>query len=137
LYGGYSSTPAEFENRSVVLDDNITWTVIQVNPIKTSYVEGDNETLPWIGSFHGKDELVEGGIKFWNIVNRSDQYLLKLYVYDDQAIGIVHEEGVITTTGRPFKADVVTWLQIDTSRGKIVRWMSIYPASEVLPALHP
>jgi hypothetical protein len=109
--------------------------VIQVNPFKESYVEGDNQTLPWIGTFHGKDEIEKAGMIFWGYVNRSNQYLVKLYVHEDQAIGIVREEGVITKTGRAFKADVVTWLQLDTSKGKIIRWMSIYPASQVLPAL--
>ena len=120
-----------------LIDEDVEWTNIQLNPYRTSYAEGDNDTLPWIGTMQGMENVTSNAARWMSITNVTNYTLLELFVNGDQAIGLVHEEGVVTATGRTYQVDLVTFLQVDTSDGKIISWKSFWQAPPVLSAMQP
>ncbi|MEU7164138.1 nuclear transport factor 2 family protein [Streptomyces morookaense] len=108
------------------LADDVEW-------INYTPVPGYNDRMAWIGTCHGRKEVMESFKVFLGQVDVLGEDIVELVVQDDQAMGVVRERSVVRRTGRPFEIEFVQWLTVRD--GKIVRWKSFTDPSQILRAL--
>lgn len=101
--------------------------------INYSVVPGYNDLMPWIGTVHGVDAVMDSFRVFTGVADVKHEELVQLIVDGDEAIGIVHERSVVKATGAEFDIEFVQHLTI--RGGKIVRWKSYTDPSPILRAM--
>ncbi len=117
----------ETEKAFNCLADDIEW--INIQPVK-----GFSDILPWIGTKKGSNNVGKAFEIYMNLVDVTDFKLLGLIIQGDQAIGVTKEAGLVKATGCAFEVDFASWMQIDTSRGKIARWKAFWDPSPAVVA---
>lgn len=96
-------------------------------------VPGYNTDMTWIGTYHGRDEVLKSLQKFLSLVDVRAERLVRLIVNGEEAAGVIHEESVVKETGMEFVIEFVQWLTVRD--GKIVRWKSYTDPSPIIRAL--
>ena len=97
-------------------------------------VNGFNTAMSWIGTYHGRDAVMESYAKFLNVAQVESEELIRLVVEGVDAIGIVKERSRVRQTDEEFAIEFVQHLTI--KRGKIVKWKSYTDPSQIIRALH-
>ena len=108
------------------LDENVEW-------INYELVEGHNDIMPWIGTYHGRDAVMDSFGVFLSIVEVKYEKLVRLLVSGEEAVGVVHEISTVKNTGKDFEIEFIQWLTI--RKGKIVRWKSYTDPSSIIAAM--
>ena len=108
------------------LDENVEW-------INYERVEGHNDIMPWIGTYHGRDAVMASFGVFLSIAEVKYEKLVRLLVNGEEAAGVVHEISTVRKTGKNFEIEFVQWLTI--RNGKIVRWKSYTDPSSIIAAM--
>ncbi|MGK5551217.1 nuclear transport factor 2 family protein [Actinomadura kijaniata] len=119
-------TSGDFAGAMDCLAPDVEW-------INYTPVPGYNTDMTWIGTDHGRQQVIERFQTFTANVQPQRVELVRLLIEDDQAAGVVHEESVVTSTGLPFTIEFVQWLTV--ADGKIVRWKSYSDPSPIIRAL--
>ncbi|MBW4572630.1 MAG: ankyrin repeat domain-containing protein [Tolypothrix carrinoi HA7290-LM1] len=96
-------------------------------------IPGFNDIMPWIGTYHGVEQVVETFKIFTGLVEVKFEELVKLAVQGEEAAGVIHERSLVKATGLEFEIEFVQWLTI--RNGKIVRWKSYTDPSSIVRAL--
>lgn len=109
-----------------LLDDDIEW-------INYTPVPGYNTEMSWIGTYRGRDAVVDSFRIFGDLVEVRSEDLLRLIVDGEDAIGVIRESSTVKRTGMDFEIEFVQWLTI--RNGKIIRWKSYTDPSQILRAL--
>ncbi|MEJ2691631.1 MAG: hypothetical protein P8166_00940 [Candidatus Thiodiazotropha sp.] len=71
------------------LDENVEW-------INYKIVPGYNDSMPWIGTVHGIEEVKKTGVIFLGMVEVQSEELLELVVEGENAMGVIHEKSVVS-----------------------------------------
>lgn len=108
------------------LDEDVEW----INYVR---VDGYNDIMPWIGTYHGRDAVMESFDLFLSIAEVKYEKLVRLLVSGEEAAGVVHEISTVKNTGKDFEIEFVQWLTI--RNGKIVRWISYTDPSSIIAAM--
>jgi ketosteroid isomerase-like protein/catechol 2,3-dioxygenase-like lactoylglutathione lyase family enzyme len=106
---------------------------VEVEWVNYKIVPGFNDAMPWIGTYHGPDQVFATFKIFTDLVQVQSETLDALVVQGEDAMGVVHEKSVVKATGLPFEIQFVQWLTVRS--GKIVRWKSYTDPSPILMAL--
>ena len=109
------------------LADDVEW--IDIPPVK-----GLSDVLPWIGTKRGADNVVKSLLVYMGVADVTGYELRSLIVQGNQAVGITHETGTVKATGLSYEVDFSQLLQIDTSKGKIVRRKAFWDPTPVIAA---
>ena len=123
-FGGM--TGGDPDSAFTCLDENIEW-------INYKIVPGYNDSMPWIGTVHGIEEVKKTGVIFLGMVDVQSEELLELVVEGENAMGVIREKSVVKATGMAFEIEFVQWLKV--CNGKIVRWKSYTDPSEIIRAI--
>ncbi|WP_372404689.1 nuclear transport factor 2 family protein [Streptomyces luteireticuli] len=115
------------------LDRAMTYLAEDVVWVNFTPVPGYNDRMPWIGTLHGRKEVMESFKVFLGQVDVQSEEVVELVVEDDQAMAVLREESVVRRTGRLFEIEFVQWLTVRD--GKIVHWQSFTDPSRILRAL--
>lgn len=114
-------------NRAVAcLADDVEW--INYKP-----VPGLNDIMPWIGTYHGVQEVMDSFRVFTSVVEVKREELVRLAVDGEEAAGVIYELSTVKETGLDFEIEFVQWLTI--RGGKIVRWKSYTDPSPIIAAM--
>jgi ketosteroid isomerase-like protein len=108
------------------LADDVEWINYRVIP-------GYNDIMPWIGTYHGPQEVLESFKVFTGLVEPQVEELVKLLVDGEEAAGVVHERSLVKATGQEFEIEFVQWLTIRD--GRVVRWKSYTDPSSIIAAM--
>ncbi|GAA3740208.1 nuclear transport factor 2 family protein [Salinactinospora qingdaonensis] len=119
-------TSGDIETALDCLHPDVEW-------INYTPVPGFNTDMDWIGTYHGRQAVLDSFRTFTNRVDVRSERLVRLIAQDDQAAGVVHEESVVKETGMAFTIEFVQWLTVADSR--IVRWKSYTDPSQIIRAL--
>ena len=114
------------ETAATCLADDVEW----VNYTK---VPGYNDIMPWIGTYHGRDAVMQSFGVFLSLVDVKYERLVRLIVEGDEAAGVVHEISTVKKTGKDFEIEFVQWLTVHN--GQIVRWKSYTDPSSIIAAM--
>ncbi len=96
-------------------------------------IPGYNTAMAWIGTAHGRNEVLEAFGVFIGVCDVRSEQLANLVVDGDTAVGVVRERSTVRETGVEFEIEFV---QILTVRdGEIVRWKSYTDPSAILRAI--
>ena len=106
---GAGDLPGAFD----LMADDIEW-------VNHNDVPGEAQTLPWIGTFHGKEEIERSFEIFHGLAEIEFSDLTDLVVQDDQAFATLHERARFTASGRSFETQYAEWLKV--SDGLITNW---------------
>jgi ketosteroid isomerase-like protein len=109
-----------------LLAENVEW-------INYTIVPGMNDAMPWIGTYHGVNDVAKSLGVFLGLCQVKFEELVDLFIDGENAIGIVHEVSVVKETRCEFEIEFVQWLKI--RNGKIVRWKSYTDPSSIIAAL--
>ena len=96
-------------------------------------VPGYNDDMPWIGTYHGPEAVLESFKVFTGLVDVRSENLVELIVEGEQAVGIIRENSVVRKTRVSFEIEFVQWLTI--REGRIERWKSYTDPSQIIRAL--
>jgi ketosteroid isomerase-like protein len=96
-------------------------------------VPGYNDDMPWIGTYHGRQAVMESFGVFVGTCDVKSEKLVQLLVEGEQAMGVVQEQSVVKATGMSFEIEFVQWLTVRD--GKIVRWKSYTDPSTIVRAI--
>ena len=119
-------THGQFDTALGLLDPEVEW-------INYTVVPGMNDVMPWIGTYHGPQQVLETLQIFTGLVSVQREELVRLVVQGDEAAGVIHEQSVVKANGQPFEIEFIQWLTI--RNGKIVRWKSYTDPSPIIVAL--
>jgi uncharacterized protein len=108
------------------LADDVEW-------INYTVVPGYNDIMPWIGTYHGVDAVIETFKVFTSLSEVQHEQLQNLAVDGEEAAGVVHEISLVRETNLTFEIEFVQWLTV--RNGKIVRWKSYTDPSTIIRAL--
>jgi hypothetical protein len=108
------------------LAGNVEW-------INYTKVPGYNDIMPWIGTYHGRDAVIQSFGVFLSLVDVKQETLVRLIVDGEDAIGIVHEISTVKETGKDFEIEFVQWLTVRNR--EIVRWKSYTDPSSIISAM--
>jgi ketosteroid isomerase-like protein len=125
-FGGLTS--GDINTALACLDANVEWINYRIEA-------GYNDLMPWIGTYHGVEAVLNSFRIFTSLVQVNKEELIKLVVDGDEAAGVIHEVSVVKETGLEFEIEFIQWLTI--REGKIVRWKSYTDPSPILRALGP
>lgn len=114
------------ETAASCLADDVEW--INYTPIK-----GYNDIMPWIGTYHGRDEVMRTFGIFLDLVEVKHEELVNLLVEGDEAAGVIHEISTVKSNGIDFEIEFIQWLTVRD--GKIVRWKSYTDPSSIIAAM--
>jgi ketosteroid isomerase-like protein len=89
--------------------------------------------MPWIGTYHGRDAVIQSFGVFLSLVDVKQETLVRLIVDGEDAIGIVHEISTVKETGKDFEIEFVQWLTVRNR--EIVRWKSYTDPSSIISAM--
>ncbi len=109
-----------------LLADDVEW-------INYTIVPGMNDIMPWIGTYHGVEQVAKTFEIFTGLCDVQLEELVKLSVDGEEAAGVIHERSVVKATGLEFEIEFVQWLTV--RNGKIVRWKSYTDPSPIIVAL--
>lgn len=124
----HSLTSGDTEGAMSVLADDVEW-------INYAILPQYNDIMPWIGTYRGVQEVMQGFRIFTAVVEVKVEELVKMVVDGDEAAGVIHEVSVVKETGLEFEIEFIQWLTI--RNGKIVRWKSYTDPSPIIRALAP
>jgi hypothetical protein len=125
-FGGLTS--GDINTAISCLDDKVEW-------INYKIEAGYNDLMPWIGTYHGVEAVMNSFRIFTSLVQVNKEELIKLVVDGDEAAGVIHEVSLVKETGLEFEIEFIQWLTIRD--GKIVRWKSYTDPSPIIRALKP
>lgn len=108
------------------LADDVEW-------LNYTIIPGFNDIMPWIGTYHGVEQVIETFQIFTGLVDVKFEELVKLAVQGEEAAGVIDERSIVKATGLEFEIEFVQWLTI--RNGKIVRWKSYTDPSSIIRAL--
>jgi ketosteroid isomerase-like protein len=108
------------------LDENVEF-------INYTVIPGVNDIMPWIGTFHGVNEVKRSFGIFLDTVKVKFEEVVKLIVNGEDAVGVVHEISTVKATQMDFEIEFVQWLKV--RNGKIVRWKSYTDPSSIILAM--
>lgn len=109
-----------------LLAEDVEWINYEVVP-------GLNDIMPWIGTYHGVEEVAKTFGIFTGLCEVQLEELVKLCVDGEEAAGVIHERSLVKATGLEFEIEFIQWLTI--RNGKIVRWKSYTDPSPIIVAL--
>jgi ketosteroid isomerase-like protein len=107
------------------VDDNVEW--VNMQPVK-----GVSDILPWIGTYHGRENFLNSVNKYYSVADVQFAQPMDFIVQGNQATARVHEKGVCKATGRAFEIDFALWMKIEN--GKIIWWKSFTDPSPLIAA---
>lgn len=119
-------TSGDFERALGYLADDVEW-------INFTPVPGHNDAMPWIGTCHGKAQVLDSLTVFTGVVEVGHEELMNLVVEGEQAMGVLYEKSTVKRTGQVFEIEFIQWLTVRD--GKIVRWKSFTDPSSILRAM--
>lgn len=119
-------TSGDIDTAFSLLSDDVEW-------VNYTPVPGYNTDMPWIGTYRGREAVVETFQIFTSLVTVRKEELVRLVVDGDEAAGVIHELSTVKSTGLDFDIEFVQWLTV--SNGKIARWKSYTDASQIIRAL--
>lgn len=119
-------TRGDAETLFSLLADDVEW-------INYTIVPGMNDIMPWIGTYHGVEQVAKTFEIFIGLCDVQLEELVKLSVDGEEAAGVIHERSVVKATGLEFEIEFVQWLTV--RNGKIVRWKSYTDPSPIIVAL--
>jgi uncharacterized protein len=96
-------------------------------------VPGYNTDMPWIGTYHGRDEVLASFKVFVGVCEINSEELVGLAVDGDEAFGVLHEHSTVRDTEIPFEIEFIQRLVVRD--GKIVRWQSYTDPSPIIRAI--
>ncbi|MCC9312446.1 nuclear transport factor 2 family protein, partial [Kitasatospora sp. RB6PN24] len=96
-------------------------------------VPGYNDDMAWIGTYHGRQAVLDSLGVFTSVAQVDKEELVRISVDGEFAAGVVHERSTIKATGLPFEIEFVQWLTVRD--GKIVRWKSYTDPSQIIRAI--
>ena len=108
------------------LDENVEF-------INYTKIEGVNDVMPWIGTYHGVENVMKSFQIFLSVADVKFEELIALVVNGENAIGIVHEISTIKETQKDFEIEFIQSLKVRS--GKIVRWKSYTDPSPIILAM--
>ncbi|MEI6705815.1 MAG: nuclear transport factor 2 family protein [Methylococcales bacterium] len=108
------------------LDENVEF-------INYTKIEGMNDVMPWIGTYHGIENVMKSLQTFLGVADVKLEELVALIVNGENAVGIVHEISTIKATQKDFEIEFIQCLKIQS--GKIVRWKSYTDPSSIILAM--
>lgn len=107
------------------IDDNVEW--INMQPVK-----GVSDILPWIGTYHGRDNFLKSINTYYSVADIQFVEPTNLIVQGNEAAARVHEKGICKATGRAFEIEFALWMKIEG--GKIKWWKSYTDPSPLIAA---
>ncbi|MFC8367326.1 MULTISPECIES: nuclear transport factor 2 family protein [unclassified Streptomyces] len=116
----------DFDTALDTLAEDVEW-------INYAPVPGYNDDMKWIGSYRGRDAVLDTLKIFTEAVEVKFEKLTNLVVDGTQAAGVIHEVSVVRETGVEFEIEFVQLLSV--RGGKIVRWKSYTDPSQIIRAL--
>jgi ketosteroid isomerase-like protein len=119
-------TSGDFETALDTLAEDVEW-------INYTPVPGYNDDMKWIGSYRGRDAVLETLKVFTGAVDVRFEKLVNLVVDGDQAAGVIHEMSTVRGTGVEFEIEFIQWLTVRD--GRIARWKSYTDPSQIIRAL--
>lgn len=116
----------DFDTALATLAEDVEW-------INYTPVPGYNDDMKWIGSYRGRDAVLDTLKIFTEAVEVKFEKLTDLVVDGTQAAGVIHEVSVVRETGVEFEIEFIQLLSV--RGGKIVRWKSYTDPSRIIRAL--
>ncbi len=108
-----------------LIADDVTWQNI-------SSTKGLSDVAPWLGTYHGKAEVLES-FNVWAAKSKPNLFeLYQLIVKEDEALGFVHENATCIANGNSYDLYVATHLKIKDR--KIVSWRVYWDPSPLIAA---
>ncbi|MGE3908661.1 MAG: ankyrin repeat domain-containing protein [Chloroflexota bacterium] len=96
-------------------------------------VPGYNDAMPWIGTQHGPDAVLESFKVFRSVCEPQDERVVTLVVDGENAAAVIAESGIVPATGLDYDIEFIQWLTVRD--GKIVRWKSYTDPSSIVRAI--
>ncbi|TDC73277.1 nuclear transport factor 2 family protein [Streptomyces hainanensis] len=119
-------TEGDIDTALGCLADDVEW-------INYDVVRGYNDAMTWIGSYRGRDQVLDTFKVFGGVVEVNHEALVDLVVDGEKAMGVIHEVSTVRETGRVFEIEFIQALTV--RNGRIVRWKSYTDPSQILRAL--
>ena len=115
------------------LDTAVEYLAPDIEFINHTPVPGYNTDMVWIGTKHGRAEVLASVQQFLELVEVQIEEVVALVVDGEDAIGVVHEVSRARKTGVTF--DVEFCQRMTVRDGKIVRWRSFTDSAAIVAAL--
>jgi hypothetical protein len=115
------------------LDTALSLLAPDVEFINYTPIPGYNDDMRWIGTYHGREQVLASLKVFAGQCEVHDEKLVKLVVEGNEAMAVVHEISVARATGGEFEVEFIQWLTVRD--GQIVRWKSFTDPSSIVRAL--
>ncbi|WP_152054323.1 nuclear transport factor 2 family protein [Tautonia marina] len=119
-------TTGQIDRAIACLADDVEW-------INYTPVPGLNDIMPWIGTYHGVQAVMDSFLLFTSLVQVKREELVRLAVDGENAAGVIYELSTVKETGLDFEIEFIQWLTI--RGGKIVRWKSYTDPSPIIVAM--
>lgn len=119
-------TSGDFDTALACLADDVEW-------INYKVVPGFNDDMTWIGTYHGKDQVLATLRTFLGVCDVQSEELVRMAVTGEDAAGVIRERSVVRATGLPFEIEFIQWLTV--RGGRIVRWKSYTDPSPIVAAI--
>ena len=107
------------------LADDVVW-------INLPKVPGLSDIIPWLGTCQGTAEVAESFRVRDAVVETKLFEPLELVVQGEQAVGTIHDQGIVKATELEFDITFATWMTI--RGGKITHWKSYCDPSPIVAA---
>ena len=107
------------------MHDNISWENCRV-------IEGYNDVIPWLGTYHGKYEVEQTFIVHDKLTKSENFDVGEIYVDGDVIIAHAYETNSVVETNEIYHADVLFRMKRDGD--KIVEWKCFWDTAEAVAA---
>ncbi|HBA98136.1 MAG TPA: hypothetical protein DCZ23_08510 [Lachnospiraceae bacterium] len=114
-----------FEEMYSYMDENIQW-----ENSKLTY--GYNDIIPWIGTYHGKYEVIKTFEAYGSLSETEHFDLIDIFVDGNIILAHVYETNRVIDTGTIYHADV--FFQMKRDGDKITEWQAFWDTTEAVAA---
>jgi ankyrin repeat protein/ketosteroid isomerase-like protein/muconolactone delta-isomerase len=118
---------SDFDTLFSLIDENIHWK-------NSTIVPGVNDVVPWLGTFHGAEEVKKSFEIFGKYSQNQEMTLGAACVDGDTALVWGYETNRIIQTGLIYHANVI-W-RMKTANGKVTEWEAFWDPSEAAAAIN-
>jgi ketosteroid isomerase-like protein len=107
------------------VDENVEW-------VNTQPTKGVSDILPWIGTYHGRENFLNSLNKYYSVCDVIFAEPMDFIVQGNTAAARVHERGSCKATGKSYEIEFALWIKIEN--GKIKWWKSYTDVSPLVAA---
>lgn len=115
----------DFATAMSCLAENVLW-------VNLPKIPGVSDVIPWLGTCHGKAEVVRSFQIRGKVSDVKVFQPLKLLIEGDEAFVTIHDFSQVRATGRTFDIEFATWFKVKDD--KIIQWKSYCDPSLIVAA---